>query len=238
MNSSKRRINAAIDSLLHGKKTARKPSAAALAKAARARVGGLGSASKMPGLTYGISAHLCAVGSKLRKVEGSTCGGCYALKGKYIMPTVAAAHANRLAAMQNLPQWTADMVTAISHYCHKVPFFRFHDSGDIQSLAHLAAICDIARAVPNVAFWLPTREKAIVLEYLATHGSFPANLAVRLSDAMVDGLAPKSADGFLTSGVSRFPQYRTCSAPDTGGRCADCRACWDRNVPRVVYGLH
>lgn len=216
----------------------RKPSAASLAAAARKRVGGLGSASKMPGLTYGISAHLCKTGGKLHIVAGTVCSDCYALKGRYVMPNVARAHANRLAAMQNLPQWSADMITAISHYCRKVPFFRFHDSGDMQSLAHLEAIVTIARAVPTVSFWVPTRERGIVGEYLAKHGSFPDNLAVRLSDAMVDGLAPKSADGMLTSGVSRFPQYRTCTAPDTAGRCADCRACWDRNVPRVVYGLH
>ena len=49
-----------------------------------ALVGGLSKPSKMPGWSIGIPAKECKTGSKLRKVKGSTCYDCYALKGCYV----------------------------------------------------------------------------------------------------------------------------------------------------------
>ena len=43
-------------------------------------VGGLSKPSKMPGWAYGLPAKECKTGSKLVKVAGSTCEGCYALR--------------------------------------------------------------------------------------------------------------------------------------------------------------
>ena len=54
-----------------------------VAEAKRLTGGGLGYPSKMPGTSYGISAHDCITGAKLAKVQGSVCHGCYALKGNY-----------------------------------------------------------------------------------------------------------------------------------------------------------
>ncbi len=70
--------------------------------------GGLGYPSKMPGTSYGISAHACITGSKLAKIEGSVCHGCYALKGNYQYTSVQIAHANRLASIAN-PAWSTAM---------------------------------------------------------------------------------------------------------------------------------
>ena len=39
--------------------------------------------SKMPSLSYSLPAKECITGSKLVKVKGSVCEGCYALKGNY-----------------------------------------------------------------------------------------------------------------------------------------------------------
>ena len=36
--------------------------------------------SKMPGLSYSLPAWACQTGAKLRKVPGTPCYGCYALK--------------------------------------------------------------------------------------------------------------------------------------------------------------
>ena len=49
----------------------------------------LGRANKMPCPTYNTPAKLCKTGSKLRKIKGSTCNGCYAMKGNYLFPSVA-----------------------------------------------------------------------------------------------------------------------------------------------------
>ena len=40
--------------------------------------------SKMPGKSYSLPAWACQTGSKLRKIEGTPCFSCYALKGNYI----------------------------------------------------------------------------------------------------------------------------------------------------------
>jgi len=42
-------------------------------------VGGLSKPSKMPGWAYGLPAAECKTGSKLVKIPGSVCSGCYAV---------------------------------------------------------------------------------------------------------------------------------------------------------------
>ena len=59
-------------------------------------VGGLSKPSKMPGWSYGLPAKECKTGSKLRKVPGSTCFDCYALKGCYVFKVVQDAQYRRL----------------------------------------------------------------------------------------------------------------------------------------------
>ena len=44
--------------------------------------GGLSKPSKMPGYAYNLPAIHCKTGSKLAQVPGTTCHGCYALKGR------------------------------------------------------------------------------------------------------------------------------------------------------------
>ena len=66
-------------------------------------VGGLSKPSKMPGWAYGLPAKECKTGSKLVKVAGSTCEGCYALKGCYVFKVVQEAQYRRLASLQRCP---------------------------------------------------------------------------------------------------------------------------------------
>ena len=73
-------------------------------KAALAVTGSIGFPSKMPGTSYGIPAIACKVGAKLAKVAGSTCSGCYALKGNYTYPSVKTAQTRRLNGLDN-PLW-------------------------------------------------------------------------------------------------------------------------------------
>jgi len=105
-------------------------------KEAKKNVGGLSNPSKMPGYGYGLSAFECDTGSKLRLIKNSTCSMCYALKGRYTFKGVKAAHANRLEAITK-SNWVDDMVLLVNHYGKKIPYFRWHDSGDLQSLDHL-----------------------------------------------------------------------------------------------------
>ncbi len=192
--------------------------------------GGLSSPSKMPGKAYSIPATRCKVGSKLVKKEGSVCHGCYALKGRYHMLVVKQALERRYLSLSN-PLWGAAMVVLIQR--QSPDYFRWHDSGDLQSVNHLRKICDVCYRTPDTSHWLPTREVVIVRDYLKAHGSFPANLICRISSHMVDGppLPYPHTSTVVTTDA-------TCPAPHQGGRCQDCRACWDHKIRNVSYGIH
>ena len=190
-------------------------------------VGGLSKPSKMPGWAYGIPAKECKTGSKLQSVEGSTCYDCYALKGCYVFKVVQDAQYRRLASTKH-PYW----VRAMTHLLlsKKSKEFRWHDSGDVQDLKHLAKIFEVCRRTPDVKHWMPTRE-AWIKAYLQYA---PANLVIRFSMTMIDQPAAESwphTSTVVTTG-------RTCPAPDQNNTCGNCRACWDPNVKNVAYGKH
>jgi hypothetical protein len=182
--------------------------------------GSLGKPSKMPGLSYGISAKLCRVGAKLASVAGSTCEGCYALKANYSYPSVQKAHENRVASLSSV-SWADAMIFQIRQ--SKTEYFRWHDSGDLQSLQHLFDIVRIAEALPSVKFWIPTREKGIVNQYLRTAGDFPENLVVRVSAAMIDGDAPTGYDCTSTVHQNEAPIGVECKAYKNKNKCGTCR---------------
>ena len=206
-------------------------------KEAKKNVGGLSNPSKMPGYGYGLSAFECDTGSKLRLIKNSTCSMCYALKGRYTFKGVKAAHANRLEAITK-SNWVDDMVLLVNHYGKKIPYFRWHDSGDLQSLDHLKKIVAVAMRTPTVKHWLPTREPGILKAFYKEGFSLPGNLAIRVSATMIDG-KPHSNVG-LTSTVSKNkkPIGYSCPANKQGNECKSCRACWNINIANVSYMAH
>ena len=209
-------------------------------KTALEYVGGFTSTSKMPCPSFSLPASACKTGSLLRKVKGSVCEKCYACKGCYVFPVVKNALALRLAAIEK-PLWVDAMVYAITK--KKLSFFRYHDSGDIQSVAHLEKIAEIAKRCPSVKFWLPTKENVFVQDFLANGNAFPENLTVRLSAPMIDSENIGTAMiarvlGVVVSSVSSKNEKANCRAFENGGACGECRKCWDKNVFEVVYLKH
>ena len=202
-------------------------------KEADAIHGGLGKPSKMPGYAYGIPAKHCKVGAKLHKVPGSVCSDCYALKGRYLFSNVTEAQDRRFQSLQH-PLWVQAIAWTIKK--RKCDYFRWHDSGDLQGMWHLVNIVEVANLCPDTKFWLPTRENALVSQYLSTMGSFPKNLVVRMSGAMIDGYAPIKF--FNTSTVVSKSADATCPAYQQGGKCGSCRSCWDPAVRNVAYPRH
>jgi hypothetical protein len=205
----------------------------------------LSKAGKMPSPSYSTPAQACRTGSALAKVKGSVCHGCYARKGNYMFPNVRRVRDANLEEVMRAVQtgewapWVDALVASIGDSAAaKVGYFRWHDSGDVQSLGHLEAIADVARRLPAIRFWLPTKEKADVLAYARKHGDFPVNLTVRLSAPMIDG-APSTA-WRITSTVYRDGAALgfACGAYTRGGKCGDCRACWSRDVANVSYPKH
>lgn len=206
--------------------------------------GGLSRPDKMPGPAYSIPAKLCQTGSRLRKVKGSTCEVCYALKGRNVFPTVQAAQMRRYERVMealNNKAFRPVFVSAFVHLLNGTEWFRWHDAGDLISTEHLGLICEIARLSPETHHWLPTREYKIVSDYLAAGGEIPDNLVIRLSAHMVDGPLPEKLaakhPGLTVSGVSTIAG--DCNAQKRkDGTCGTCRTCWNRNVPSVTYLKH
>ena len=191
--------------------------------------GSLGKPSKMPGYTYGLPAQECKTGAKLAKVKGSVCYNCYALKGMYRFSNVKAAQYRRLEALKRVG-WVRAMATQINS--KKVKYFRWHDSGDVQSLRHLAKIFKVCRLTPEIKHWIPTRE-AWIKKYL---DRAPGNLCIRFSGQMVDASPVKSWPN--TSTVTTNPELATCPAPKQGNKCRSCRACWDKSIKNIAYAAH
>ena len=117
--------------------------------------------SKMPGFSFALPAQECKIGGKLRDVPGSVCSKCYACKGAYVWPVVKKVRYDNLEQITS-DHWVGAMIDEITKKTKKIPFFRWHDSGDLQSSEHFQKIIAIAEALPAVNFWLPTKEKKIV----------------------------------------------------------------------------
>lgn len=231
---------------------------------ARSIAGTLGFPSKMPGTSYGLPASKCVAGSKLSQVEGSVCNLCFALRDRYAWTNAQKAQNKRLQAISN-SAWVQAITTLLINK-HKssrfkidlgitgqrlqkrggtrwryneAGFHRWHDSGDLQSVEHLAKICEVARRTPKIRHWLPTQELGMVRRYLATGQSVPSNLTIRVSSVMVDDAVRRSWP--QTSSVFRdeAPSLsHACPAPEQEHRCGDCRACWSKDVAHVAYRLH
>ena len=197
-----------------------------LKKEAKEITGGLSKPSKMPGPAYNLPAWACITGRKLAQIPGTVCHGCYALKGRYRFSNVKSALARRLEALGH-PSWVKAMTVLIKGE----KFFRWHDSGDLQGVAHLKAIFEVCNNTPETRHWLPTREA----RYLPlNHDSIPKNLTIRFSSHKID--QPPVKYWPWTSTVST--RDSSCPAQLQNNNCKDCRACWDRKISNVTYPKH
>jgi len=216
-----------------------------LVREAKAIIGGLSNPSKMPGRAFGLPAWLCKVGGNLQHVEGSTCFHCYALRGMYVLPGTKNAQLHRHDIMMEAlgdpvkrEQWIQAMICLLvkkgsPRYSR---YFRWHDSGDLQSQAHFELILEVCRRTPQIKHWLPTREYQVVNCYL---GDIPDNLVIRLSAHMVDHAPPKT-ERFNTSTVhtGELKHGTPCYAYKRDSECGGCRKCWNPNIANISYLEH
>jgi len=198
-------------------------------------VGGCSDTSKMPGLSYGLPTANCITGEKLAQIPGSVCSKCYAKKGFYatFAHTVVPAQQRRLASLDD-PAWVDAMVVVLKHEA----WFRWFDSGDLQSTNMLLNIFEVARRTQHCRHWLATRERGFVSAAL-TQSVIPDNLVIRVSATFPDVPAKPLKDVFVGNVHKHKPAVgHECPAPKQHGRCDTCRACWDKNVPTVSYLEH
>lgn len=198
----------------------------------------LGKSSKMPCHDWSISAKRCITGSKLRSVQGSICEKCYALKGRCVFPNVLNADEERLAQYtENPDKWVNAMALQIRDL--RNPYFRWFVRGDLQSVEMLADICRVAALVPEVKFWLPTKELQFVSTYWERVGAFPPNLNIRLSAYMVGKTGPLAMAKGIGQTVSEVRSVgASCPSSLQNNECRDCRLCWDKKAFVVSYKLH
>ena len=199
-------------------------------KQAKKLTGSLTRTSKMPGLSYSLPAWECKTGSKLRKIKGSVCASCYALKGNYTRyKAIKAAQYVRLEALKDT-KWIAAMVAQII----RQKYFRWHDAGDIQSPEHLQKIFRVCELTPETEHWMSTREAQFLKNIEPS--TVPKNLIIRMSSHMVD--QPPVKFWPWTSTVISGQGQASCPAPKQNNSCGSCRQCWDRSIANVSYGKH
>ena len=203
--------------------------------------GNLSDTSKMPSYSINLSALDCITGSKLVNIKGSVCYGCYALKGNYARYKLPQKmQASNKAHNINNGLWIEAVAYLINNQGNKKDkdYFRWHDSGDLQSLEHLKKIVKVCKLTPNVKHWLPTREYKIVKDYLKNN-LLPGNLTIRFSAHMID-TAASAVDGVQTSSVHKETKVIgvECKSYQHNNKCNDCRLCWDKSIDNISYKYH
>ena len=179
----------------------------------------------MPEGSYNLPASACQTGAKLRKISGTACHGCYAFKFRYNFKPVKKALARRLKSLDH-PQWVEAMTVLVKKKKH----FRWHDSGDLQGVAHLKKIYEVCSLSPSKRHWLPTREA-----WIKDHVSrAPDNLIIRFSMPMID--QPEAGGWTHTSTV--VTSGATCPSAKQDNECKDCRNCWNKEIKNISYGQH
>ena len=201
-------------------------------------IGGISQTSKMPCNSWSLSAFWCNNGGKLNKIKGSSCYGCYALKGNYTRykEHMLKSYTKKLDAYNdNKKLFKIAFIEYLNRF-EKSGFFRWFDSGDLQSYNMLLDIVDIVKKTPNIKHWLPTKEYSLITKYKKEIGNFPDNLVVRVSAPMLDTIMKGYNN---TSSVKKDSSLKVdCNAYKQEGQCLDCRLCWDKSVKNITYKYH
>ena len=216
-------------------------------KQARAITGGISNKNrKMPFYSYGLPVKNCITGSKLAKIKKldkiPTCKLCYAKRNMYNTTAVKKSHAKRLKGI-NHPYFVKAMIYEINHLTKnqkEKKYFRWHDSGDLQSMKHLLKLIKIALSLPKIKFWLPTNERKFIKSYLRSKKSFPINFNERISSIFIDH-EPIKKHEFNTSSLFKKIKpinSKICYSYKRNNQCGSCRACWNKNISNIAYKSH
>lgn len=211
--------------------------------------------SAMPGTAFATPTSECKTGSKLAKIEGSVCHGCYAVKSGRMYPSVAQGraynHGTALALIESGPdgieRWARFMAFQINWHCRKLGelYHRWYDAGDLQSVRMLRAIVRVCELTPEVQHWLPTREVQIVAQWRREGGVEPSNLVIRESSTMIGDRPRRNARHTSTVHMKgNFdPSIHGHDCPKANkthksNSCEACRNCWDPAIANVSYQYH
>ena len=196
----------------------------------------LSKASKMPCRSWSLQALDTCPGSK--SPDGSlvpACSGCYAIGGNYRFPNVKAPRLHNRDDWKR-DSWVDDMVRELDND----RYFRWFDSGDIYDVRLARKILEVCERTPWVKHWIPTRmykfQKFTLV--LARLNRLP-NVVLRLSSDSITGETISGDNTSTIATVDSVPDGAVvCEAYTRDGKCADCRACWDKSVSVIAYIGH
>lgn len=199
----------------------------------------LSKTSKMPCYSWSTPIETCPIGSILRKIEGTPCSVCYADGFLYQLDNARyVRHRNLLSYLNNRNQWIADITLKIDSTF--LDIFRWFDSGDIIDEQMFIDICQVAKNLPHILFWLPTQQLNFVSKHL---DKIPDNLMVRISSTKINKYR-KLSISHPNVGVSMVYTEETkafteiCKAQFNKKKCGRCRMCWDKEIKNISYPLH
>ena len=192
-------------------------------------------------------------GKILTNIKG-TCGkhcaqcknDCYAVRYiKMHHNSCVVPYAGNTIIMRNEPD---KLRKEIKEYCDKniVKYFRFHTSGELESLEQFRNYCNICDNNPDVVFYIYTKAFEILEKYLEKYEEFPNNLVVNLSDwngevmQVSNKLLGRCNVFTYDDSKGMMDNLIHCPAVDidgheTGITCAMCRRCMKRRHITAVY---
>ena len=191
--------------------------------------------SKMPCKSWSLEAIATCPASKGEDGElVDACKGCYATTGFYLMKD--AVNLRRYNSEDwKREEWVSEMVYEL----RKQTYFRWFDSGDVAWLKLAEKIYQVCEQTPNVKHWLPTRmykfpKFKAILDKL---NELP-NVRVRFSSDSIEGdFTNEHASTIIPYADSPIEAF-ICEAYSRGGKCGDCRACWNKSIPMIAYVAH
>lgn len=194
---------------------------------------------------------------------GKCCDGCFrecyavrSLKLHHNSTTVA--WGTNTVILRNDPD---KILNEITEYCTKniVKYFRFHTSGELESVGQLKLYCEICKRNPDVVFYTYTKNFDALVEYF-TENPVPENFVINLSEwhgniaEYMDGIADtrkgEIANILFNTKMNVFSyddgesgcakEMVHCPAIDskgheTGVTCAMCRRCMKMGNRTAVY---
>ena len=197
-------------------------------------------------------------GKQLTNIEG-TCKGvcehckssCYAINFlRFHHKNTVSAYARNTMIMRNDPE---KVCAEITEYCKKniVRYFRYHTSGEIESVEQLKTYASICYMNQDVTFYIYTKNFAVLekwFEDLDKNGlTIPENFIINLSEwkdnlSFMNGKHHRFFDecNIFAYDEDYDKDYTHCPAinktgHETGTTCAMCRRCMRKGNKTAVY---
>lgn len=197
----------------------------------------LSKTSKLGTYSWSLAAFDTCPGAKLKGGEVvAACQGCYARGGFYRFGAAKRVRAENQKDWKRF-DWVMDMIVALKRQTH----FRWFDSGDMYSLELAEKIYLVMAATPHCQHWLPTRMvKFAKFQDVINRMKTLPNVMVRFSSDSVTGdFIPGVHGSVIVESADKAPSNTfVCGAYSRGGKCGECRACYDKDIPVIAYPAH